>query len=77
MIQRRGASLFPNLVTRSSLDVADNHLYQIASQADSEPQVLMSGKDWITKLAVSSSGEIAAGEVSGGIIVSDFNPQLR
>ena len=52
---------------------SDNHLYQIASQADSEPQVLMSGKDWITKLAVSSSGEIAAGEVSGGIhIISDF-----
>ncbi|MEC8475065.1 MAG: WD40 repeat domain-containing protein [Planctomycetota bacterium] len=52
---------------------ADNHLYQIASQADSEPQVLMSGKDWITELSVSSSGEIAAGEVSGGIhVISDF-----
>ena len=69
VIQRRGVC-FSQSGDQIFVD-ADNHLYQIASQADSEPQVLMSGKDWITKLAVSSSERLLMC-ASGGIHIIDF-----
>lgn len=47
----------------------DNRLYQIASQPEAKPAVIATGKDWITKLAVSKTGSVAAGEVSGGLHV--------
>lgn len=45
----------------------DNHLYQLGNQADAEAKVVATGQDWITNLAISESGEIAAGEVGGNL----------
>lgn len=45
----------------------DNQLYQLANKADAEATVVATGQDWITNLAVSSGGDVAAGEVGGNL----------
>lgn len=46
---------------------ADRNLYRVAAKADAKPISIARGTDWITRIAVSESGEIAASEVSGKI----------
>ncbi|TWT91771.1 WD40 repeat domain-containing protein [Stieleria varia] len=46
---------------------SDRHLYQCDAKADAKPESVAEGKDWITQLAVSSDGQVAAGEVSGAL----------
>lgn len=46
---------------------ADRHLYQVDAKAGAKPESLARGTDWITRIAVSESGEVAASEVSGKI----------
>ncbi|MCC9601759.1 hypothetical protein LOC67_14460 [Stieleria sp. JC731] len=45
----------------------DRNLYRVEATPDSKPVSLAVGTDWITRLAVSPSGSIAASEVSGKI----------
>ena len=47
----------------------DNRIYEMGTQPEAKPEVLATGKDWITKITISKSGTIAAGEVSGGLHV--------
>lgn len=47
---------------------ADRNVYRCAAQADASPESLVQGSDWITRLAVSPSGDIAAGEIGGQIL---------
>lgn len=46
---------------------ADRHLYKVEAKPDAKPTAIAKGSDWITRLAVSESGEVAASEVSGKI----------
>lgn len=46
---------------------ADRQLYRVAAQADAKPESIAKGTDWITRIAVSPSGQVAASEVSGKI----------
>lgn len=46
---------------------ADRHLYRVDAKAGAKPESLARGTDWITRIAVSESGEVAASEVSGKI----------
>ncbi|MGB7325704.1 MAG: hypothetical protein WBD31_12590 [Rubripirellula sp.] len=43
----------------------DRNLYQCDAVADAKPEVIAKGTDWITQIAVSPAGQIAASEVGG------------
>ena len=44
---------------------SDRHLYRAEPKADAKAESVAKGSDWITQLAVSPSGQVAAAEVSG------------
>ncbi|MCH5376446.1 MAG: WD40 repeat domain-containing protein, partial [Planctomycetes bacterium] len=44
---------------------SDRNLYRCEAKPDAKPEVVAKGTDWITQLAVSPSGQIAAAEVGG------------
>ncbi len=44
---------------------SDRHLYRCQAKADAKPESVAKGTDWITQIAVSSSGQVAAAEVGG------------
>lgn len=46
---------------------ADRNLYRVEAKADAKPESIAKGSDWITRIAVSNDGQIAASEVSGKI----------
>ncbi|KAA5546099.1 hypothetical protein FYK55_04170 [Roseiconus nitratireducens] len=50
---------------------ADRNLYQVRAAPDAKPESIAQGTDWITRIAVSPSGQIAASEVSGKIHFAD------
>lgn len=43
----------------------DRNLYQCDAKADAKAEVIAEGSDWITQIAVSQGGQIAAAEVGG------------
>lgn len=43
----------------------DRHLYRCEPKADAKPERVAKGTDWITQIAVSSGGQVAAAEVGG------------
>ncbi len=43
----------------------DRQLYRVDAKADAQAESVAKGTDWITQLAVSSSGQVAAAEVGG------------
>ncbi len=43
----------------------DRNLYRCDAKPDAKPEVAVKGTDWITHLAVSPSGQVAAAEVGG------------
>ena len=43
----------------------DRHLYRVAPEADAKPESVAKGSDWITEIAVSPGGQVAAAEVGG------------
>lgn len=43
----------------------DRHLYRCQPKADAKPESVAKGTDWITHLAVSPAGQVAASEVGG------------
>ena len=43
----------------------DRNLYQAEAKPDAKPESIAKGSDWITRIAVSEDGQIAASEVSG------------
>ena len=45
----------------------DRNLYQVEAKPDAKPKSIAKGSDWITRIAVSPDGQIAASEVSGKI----------
>jgi len=47
----------------------DRKLYRVEAKDAATPEVLLQGTDWITRLAISASGSIAAGEVGGKVFV--------
>ncbi len=49
---------------------SDRHLYRCAATADAKPESILSGRDWITHLSISSSGQIAAAELGGAVHVT-------
>ncbi|NND97329.1 MAG: hypothetical protein HKN47_08385 [Pirellulaceae bacterium] len=44
---------------------SDRHLYQSDAKADAKATSVAKGKDWITRIAISPSGQVAASEVGG------------
>jgi WD40 repeat protein len=50
-----------NLLVGSS----DRHLYRCEAKAEAKAESIAKGTDWITQLAVSDGGQVAAGEVGG------------
>ena len=44
---------------------SDRHLYRAEPKADAKAESVAKGSDWITQLAISPSGQVAAAEVSG------------
>ncbi len=44
---------------------SDRQLYRLDAQADAKPESVAKGTDWITQIAVSSSGQVAAAEIGG------------
>jgi WD40 repeat protein len=46
---------------------ADRNLYRADAQPDAEPKSIAKGGDWITRIAVSDDGQIAASEINGKI----------
>jgi len=44
---------------------SDRQLYRVPAKADAKPESVAKGSDWITQLAVSPGGNVAAGEVGG------------
>ncbi len=44
---------------------SDRHLYRSEAKPDAKAEVLAKGTDWITELAISPSGQVAAAEVGG------------
>ena len=50
-----------NLLVGSS----DRNLYRLEAKADAKPESVAKGSDWITEIAVSPDGQVAAGEVGG------------
>ncbi|MCO8123229.1 hypothetical protein NHH03_15885 [Stieleria sp. TO1_6] len=46
---------------------ADRNLYRVAAKPDAKAESITKGSDWITRIAVSPDGQIAASEVSGKI----------
>ncbi len=49
---------------------SDRNLYRCAATADAKPESILSGRDWITHLSISSSGQIAAAELGGAVHVT-------
>ncbi|MCD0459688.1 WD40 repeat domain-containing protein [Roseiconus lacunae] len=45
----------------------DRNLYRVEAKADATPEAIAKGTDWITRIAVSASGQVAAAEVSGRV----------
>jgi WD40 repeat protein len=43
----------------------NRRLYRCAAKPDAKPEVVATGTDWVTELAVSPSGQIAAAEIGG------------
>lgn len=56
---------FSNDGSKLFVGSADRNLYQCDAKADAKAESVAKGADWITELAVSTSGQIAAGEVGG------------
>ena len=46
---------------------ADRNLYRVEAKPDATPASIAKGGDWLTRIAVSADGQIAASEVSGKI----------
>ncbi|QEF99024.1 WD domain, G-beta repeat [Stieleria maiorica] len=46
---------------------ADRNLYRVEAKPEAKPESIAKGTDWITRIAVSDAGQIAASEVSGKI----------
>jgi WD40 repeat protein len=46
---------------------SDQNVYQVAAKPDAKPKSIARGTDWITRIAVSSDGQVAASEVSGAV----------
>jgi WD40 repeat protein len=44
---------------------SDRHLYRCEAKPDAKAEVMAKGTDWITELAISPSGQVAAAEVGG------------
>ncbi|MEE2937124.1 MAG: hypothetical protein VYA84_14155 [Planctomycetota bacterium] len=44
---------------------SDRNLYRVEAKPDAKAESVAKGTDWITQLAVSPSGQVAAGEVGG------------
>ncbi len=44
---------------------SDRHLYRCEAKPDAKAEVMAKGTDWLTKLAISPSGQVAAAEVGG------------
>lgn len=44
---------------------SDRHVYKCDAKADAKPESVVKGTDWITQLAVSPGGQVAAAEVGG------------
>ncbi len=47
----------------------DRKLYRCEAGSDQPPQVLLEGKDWLTRIATSSAGLIAVSELNGAVHV--------
>jgi len=47
----------------------DRKLYRVEAKDAAAPEVLLQGTDWVTRLSISASGSIAAGEVGGKVFV--------
>ncbi len=50
----------------------DRHLYRCEAKPDATPESILSGGDWITKIALNSNGQIAASEVDGAVHVTSL-----
>ena len=46
---------------------SDRNLYRVEAKPDAKPESIASGSDWITRIAVSETGEVAASEIGGRI----------
>ena len=46
---------------------SDRKLYSCPAKADAKAEPLAKGKDWITQIAVSPGGQVAAGEIGGQV----------
>ena len=46
---------------------SDRQLYRVDAKADAKPESVAKGTDWITQLAVSKGGQVAAAEVGGKV----------
>ena len=46
----------------------DNNLYRCPATPDAKPQSIAKGRDWITQIAISPAGQVAASEVSGRVL---------
>ncbi|WP_419189300.1 WD40 repeat domain-containing protein [Stieleria marina] len=44
---------------------SDRNLYRCDAKADAKPETIAKGKDWITRIAISHNGQVAASEVGG------------
>lgn len=66
---RDGANLF--------VGSADRNVYRCAAKADAKPDVIAKGLDWITEMDVSSTGELACGEVSGRVHLVQPNADTK
>ncbi len=47
----------------------DRKLYRCSAKPDAKPKVATKGRDWITDIAISPSGQIAASEVGGRVLL--------
>jgi len=53
----------------------DRHLYRCAAADGAAPEVILNGTDWVTRIAVTTTGAIAAGEVGGKVyVLANANP---
>ncbi|PNY37004.1 hypothetical protein C2E31_10365 [Rhodopirellula baltica] len=54
---------------------SDRNLYRVEAKPDATPSAIAKGSDWITRIAISPSGQIAAAEVSGKVhVMSEDSP---
>ncbi len=64
---RKRLGVLPLLTTDKNLLVgsSDRNLYRCEAKPDAKAESIAKGTDWITQLAVSPDGQVAAGEVGG------------